>query len=159
MCKVTPRRIRASNVGSAAQNGPGNIYRYQNVLWCAWNGTWNRSGHFSQEPRQQLAAVRMLFDWLIIGQVVPVNPASAVRGPKHVMKIGTTPVLDGKEGRQLIDAIPTGTLHDLGGRALIATLTYSFAWIGAALKMKAEADQMGLGGSGGCTRKVASTIS
>jgi integrase/recombinase XerC len=29
--------------------------------------------------KQQLAAVRMLFDWLITGQIVPVNPASAVR--------------------------------------------------------------------------------
>ena len=32
--------------------------------------------------KQQLAAVRMLFDWLVIGQVVPTNPAAAVRGPK-----------------------------------------------------------------------------
>jgi site-specific recombinase XerC len=30
--------------------------------------------------KQQLAAIRMLFDWLVIGQVVPVNPAAAVRG-------------------------------------------------------------------------------
>jgi Phage integrase, N-terminal SAM-like domain len=36
--------------------------------------------------KQQLAAVRMLFDWLVIGQVVPANPAAAVRGPKHVVK-------------------------------------------------------------------------
>jgi hypothetical protein len=35
---------------------------------------------------QQLAAVRMLFDWLVIGQVVSTNPAAAVRGPKHVVK-------------------------------------------------------------------------
>jgi site-specific recombinase XerD len=47
---------------------------------------------------QQLAAVRMLFDWLITGQVLPMNPAAAVRGPKHVVKTGKTPVLDGKNG-------------------------------------------------------------
>jgi len=88
--------------------------------------------------KQQLAAVRMLFDWLITGQIVPVNPASAVRGPKHVVKTGKTPVLDGKEWRQLIDTIPTDTLRDLRDRALIATLTYSFARITAALKMKVE---------------------
>ena len=29
-----------------------------------------------------LAAIRMLFDWLIIGQVLAINPAHAVRGPK-----------------------------------------------------------------------------
>jgi Phage integrase, N-terminal SAM-like domain len=34
--------------------------------------------------KQQLAAVRMLFDWLMVGQVMPNNPAAAVRGPKHV---------------------------------------------------------------------------
>ena len=85
--------------------------------------------------KQQLAAVRMLFDWLITGQVVPTNPASAVRGPKHVVKTGKTPVLDGKEWRTLLDSIPTDTVRD---RALIATLTYSFARINAALKMTVE---------------------
>ena len=48
--------------------------------------------------KQQLAAVRMLFDWLIIGQVMPTNPASSVRGPKYVVKTGKTPVLDGENG-------------------------------------------------------------
>ena len=53
--------------------------------------------------KQQLAAVRMLFDWLVTGQVVPHNPAAAVRGPKHVVKTGKTPVLDAKEWRTLLD--------------------------------------------------------
>ena len=30
----------------------------------------------------------MLFDWLIVGQVVAANPAQAVRGPKHVEQFG-----------------------------------------------------------------------
>jgi Phage integrase, N-terminal SAM-like domain len=42
--------------------------------------------HSAPDVKQQLAAVRMLFDWLITGQVVPHNPAAAVRGPKHVVK-------------------------------------------------------------------------
>jgi len=94
--------------------------------------------HSTPGVKQQLAAVRMLFDWLITGQVMPSNPAAAVRGPKHVVKTGKTPVLDGTEWRRLIDAIPTDTVRDLRDRALIATLTYSFARIGAALKMKVE---------------------
>jgi site-specific recombinase XerC len=65
----------------------------------------------------------MLFDWLITGQVVRINPASAVRGPKHVVKTGKTPVLDVADWRKLLDAIPTDTLGDLRDRALIATLT------------------------------------
>jgi site-specific recombinase XerD len=80
----------------------------------------------------------MLFDWLITGQVVPYNPASAVGGPKHVVNTGKTPVLEGDEWRRLLDSIPAEAVRDLRDRALIATLTYSFARIGAALKMKVE---------------------
>jgi site-specific recombinase XerD len=88
--------------------------------------------------KQQLAAIRMLFDWLVIGQVVPNNPAAAVRGPKHVVKTGKTPVLEGSQWRKLLASIPDMTLRDMRDRALIATLTYSFARIGAALNMKVE---------------------
>ena len=88
--------------------------------------------------KQQLAAIRMLCDWLVVGQVIPANPASSVRGPKHVVKIGKTPVLEGTEWRRLMDAIPTESVRDLRDRALIATLTYSFARIGAALRMRVE---------------------
>jgi site-specific recombinase XerD len=94
--------------------------------------------HGAPGVKQQLAAVRMLFDWLITGQVLPMNPAAAVRGPKHVVKTGSTPVLDAGEWRKLIDSIPTDTVRDLRDRALIATLTYSFARIGAAVSMKVE---------------------
>ena len=94
--------------------------------------------HSAPGVKQQLAAVRMLFDWLVVGQVMANNPAAAVRGPKHVVKTGKTPVLEGDEWRRLIDSIPTDTVRDLRDRALIATLTYSFARIGAALKMRVE---------------------
>jgi integrase len=70
--------------------------------------------------------------------VVPTNPAAAVRGPKYVVTTGKTPVLDGTEWRKLLAAIPTETVRDLRDRALIGTLTYSFARIGAALKLKVE---------------------
>ncbi|HEY1981703.1 MAG TPA: tyrosine-type recombinase/integrase [Xanthobacteraceae bacterium] len=94
--------------------------------------------HGAPGVKQQLAAVRMLFDWLVTGQVVSMNPAAAVRGPKHIVKTGKTPVLESAEWRKLLDSIPTITLRDLRDRALIATLTYSFARITAALKMKVE---------------------
>ena len=88
--------------------------------------------------KQQLAAIRMLFDWMVVGQAMPTNPASVVRGPKHVVKIGVTPVLEGSEWRLLLDSIPKSTLRDMRDRALIATLTYSFARIGAALAIKVD---------------------
>jgi site-specific recombinase XerD len=97
-----------------------------------------QQNHGAPGVKQQLAAVRMLFDWLITGQIVPMNPAAAVRGPKHVVKTGKTPVLEGDEWRKLLTSIPTTTLRDLRDRALIATLTYSFARTTAALKMKVE---------------------
>ena len=54
------------------------------------------------------------------------------------MKTGKTPVLDGKEWNKLLARIPTETVRDLRDRALIATLTYSFARITAALGMTVE---------------------
>ena len=60
--------------------------------------------------KQWLAAVRMLFDWLVVGQVLAVNPAAPVRGPKHVVKVGKTPVLGAAEARQLLDSINTKTM-------------------------------------------------
>jgi site-specific recombinase XerD len=65
--------------------------------------------HSAPGVKQQLAAVRMLFDWLITGQVVPINPAAAVRGPKHIVKVGKTAVLDVTEARALLDSIDVTT--------------------------------------------------
>jgi site-specific recombinase XerD len=97
-----------------------------------------RETHSTPGVKQQLAAVRILFDWLITGQVVSTNPVASVRGPKYAVAEGKTPVLDSTEWRRLLDAIPTDTVRDLRDRALIATLTYSFARVGAALKLKVE---------------------
>lgn len=88
--------------------------------------------------KQHLAAIRHLFDWLVTGQIVPVNPASSVRGPSHVVKTGKTPILDNEEARHLLACIDTSTQAGLRDRALIALMVYSFARIGAALGMKVE---------------------
>jgi site-specific recombinase XerD len=88
--------------------------------------------------KQQLAAIRHLFDWLVMGQVVPVNPAASVRGPRHVVRSGKTAVLDPAEARRLLDAIDATTPAGLRDRALISLMVYSFARIGAALAMKVE---------------------
>ena len=86
--------------------------------------------------KQNLATIRMLFDWLIIGQVCEINPAQAVRGPKHVVKRGKTPVLSEDEARQLLTKIDVSNVVGLRDRALIAVCLYSFARIEAALSMK-----------------------
>jgi len=88
--------------------------------------------------KQRLAAIRRLFDWLVIGQIVPVNPAASVRGPSHSVKRGKTPVLAPEEARALLDRINVTTPAGLRDRALIGLMVFSFARIGAALGMKVE---------------------
>jgi site-specific recombinase XerD len=94
--------------------------------------------HSAPTAKQRLAAIRMLFDWLVTGQIVPVNPAASVRGPSHVVTVGRTPALDPAEARALLDSIDTSTAAGLRDRALIGLMVYSFARIGAALAMKVE---------------------
>jgi site-specific recombinase XerD len=88
--------------------------------------------------KQQLASIRHLFDWLVTGQVVPVNPAASVRGPRHVVRSGKTAVLEPEEARRLLNSIDAATPAGLRDRALISLMVYSFARIGAALGMKVE---------------------
>jgi integrase/recombinase XerD len=88
--------------------------------------------------KQHLAAIRMLFDWLVVRQVVAMNPAAAVRGPKHVVRRGKTPVLEADEARTLLESIDVATLVGLRDRALIALLIYTFARVSAAIGMTVE---------------------
>jgi site-specific recombinase XerD len=85
--------------------------------------------------KQHLAAIRMLFDWMVVRQVVEINPAAAVRGPKHVVKRGKTPVLEADEARKLLDSINTSTPVGLRDRAFIALLVYTFSRVSAAIGM------------------------
>ena len=121
------------------------------------SGLPGRAGGPETTPRptvkQHLASLRMLFDWLITGQVIEANPAAAVRAAKHVVKKGKTPVLKADEARELLDSIPLKigpepkegepdnrppSLIGLRDRALIAVMVFSFARISAALGMKVE---------------------
>jgi site-specific recombinase XerD len=99
--------------------------------------------------KQHLAALRMLFDWLVTGHVLDVNPAHAVRGPKYVVKTGKTPVLDKDEARALLDSIiapkkgmtpeeDPPTLQDLRDRALIGVIVNTLARVNAVISMKVK---------------------
>jgi site-specific recombinase XerD len=94
--------------------------------------------HGKPTVKQHLAAVRMLFDWLVVGQVIALNPAHSVRGPKHVVKRGKTPVLTPAEARKLLDSIDVSNVVGLRDRALIGLMTYSFARVSAAVGMRVE---------------------
>ena len=88
--------------------------------------------------KQHLAAIRMLFDFLVTGGVLPFNPASSVRGPKLVVRRGKTPVLDDEQMQTLLDAIDTSTVVGLRDKALIAIMAYDFARVGAVVAMNLE---------------------
>jgi integrase/recombinase XerD len=100
--------------------------------------------------KQHLAALRGLFNWLVIKQVVPDNPALFVKGPKFSRKIGVTPIMAAKEVRQLLDSIKTTRrvkvsakqggghkeVEDIKGlrdRAAIAIMGYTFARVSAVI--------------------------
>lgn len=120
--------------------------------WCADRGVTSLPGiqpihvaawieelgntHSVPTVKQRLAAVRHLFDWMVVGQAMPSNPAHTVRAPKYSVRKGKTPVLSPQEARQLLDSIPGDTIIGLRDRALIGLMTYSFARIGAVTVME-----------------------
>src|SRR5216684_3491463 len=120
-----------------ASVGVPSIAAVQPAHVAAWIETATRE-LAAPSVKQRLAALRHLFDWLVNGQIVPVNPAWSVRGPRHVVTTGQTPVLDPAEARALLDSIDVSTHTGLRDRALIGLMVYSFARIGAALGMTIE---------------------
>ena len=86
--------------------------------------------------KQHLAAIRMLYDWFVVGHVVPANPAASVRGPKLVLLRGKTPALEPFDARRLLDCIEISNVIGLRDRALIALMIFSFARVSAAISMR-----------------------
>lgn len=139
--------IRNSNTRKAYARAAGDF-----LNWCQARGVatlpaiqpihvaaWiEELGHSHSVPtvKLRLAAIRHLFDWMVTGQVMPTNPAHAVRGPSYSTKKGKTPVLAPEEARHLLASIPADTISGKRDRALIGLMTYSFARIGAALAME-----------------------
>ena len=149
--------IENDNTRAAYYRAVGNFFR-----WCDARGLHHlekigpvvvaayikeekaRRGHNGvQTVKVELAAIRRLFDYLVIGQIMPFNPALSVRGPRHIVTKGKTPVLAGAEAKRLIESIPmykdkdgTPDLVGLRDRALISLMTYSLARVSAALKME-----------------------
>ena len=85
--------------------------------------------------KQHLAAIRMMFDFMVTGGILPFNPAASVRGPKHVVKVGKTPVLQPDEARGLLDSIDVRQPAGVRDRALFGVMVYSFARVSAVVGM------------------------
>jgi site-specific recombinase XerD len=88
--------------------------------------------------KQKLAAVRMLYDLLVVRQITRSNPAHSVRVPKYVVKKGATPAWSREDAKTLLDSIPKDSLSGLRDLALIAAMFYSFARVSAVLKLKVD---------------------
>jgi site-specific recombinase XerD len=88
--------------------------------------------------KQHLACLRMLFDWLVTGQVLPTNPAHAVRGPRHSVSKGSTTVISSVEARELLDSMDVATVVGLRDRALVAVMAFTFARVSAVVGLKVE---------------------
>lgn len=88
--------------------------------------------------KQHLACIRMLFDWLVTGQVMPSNPAHAVRGPRHSVAKGSTAVISSAEARELLDSIDTASVVGLRDRAIIAAMAFTFARVSAVVSLRVE---------------------
>ena len=88
--------------------------------------------------KQHLACLRMLFDWLVTGQVMPSNPAHSVRGPRHSVDKGATPVISSVEARELLDSMDETSLVRLRDRALVAVMAFTFARVSAVVDLKVE---------------------
>jgi integrase/recombinase XerD len=98
--------------------------------------------------KQHLAALRGLFNWLVVKQVVPENPAMFVKGPRFSRQTGITPIMEAEQMRQLLDSIKVtrrikiprkhgggyrevADLKGLRDRAAIAIMGYTFARVSA----------------------------
>jgi hypothetical protein len=90
------------------------------------------------QTTKQLVAIRMLYDFLVVRQLVPVNPTVSVRGPKYVVKRGKTLVRSREDTKKLPESIPRDDLAGLRDRALISTMLFSFARISAVLSLKRQ---------------------
>lgn len=88
--------------------------------------------------KQHLACIRMLFDWLVTGQVIASNPAHAVRGPRHSVMKGSTTVMSSQEARAFLQSIDTSHVVGLRDRAFIGIMVYAFARVSAVVNLKVE---------------------
>ena len=88
--------------------------------------------------RQHLSAISRCFDWLVSGGTLDTNPATSVQRPRHVVRVGKTPVLSDDEARTLLESISIDKIAGLRDRALIGCMLYTFGRVGAVIAMDVE---------------------
>lgn len=142
------RAARDFFVFTAPMPGGDQLATITSLHVVAWLELMKARGLSAPTIKLRLAALRMLFEALLRGQIIAVDPTAAVRGPRYSVTRGKTPVLDGAEVEQLLrtidrscvtasgQALTRETLSGLRDRAVIVTMAYSFARIGAVTALK-----------------------
>jgi site-specific recombinase XerD len=141
--------VRNPNTRRAYQNGAKDFFVYLsacphvdtldaiNALHVSgWLDAMQERGLSTPTIKQRLAGLRMMFNALARAQVLRINPVTVVKGPSHSVIKGKTPVLTGEQTMQLLNAVDMSTLIGLRDRAMIATMAYSFARIGAVVPLQ-----------------------
>ena len=101
------------------------------------------AGRFLQElpgsdPTRNLAlaALRHFFDALVTRHAVALNPFSSVRGRKHAVPDGKTPELAIGQARGLLRSLDLSHVVGLRDRAVLGTLAYTGARVGALARLR-----------------------
>ena len=89
----------------------------------------------------------MLSDWLVVNQVLRVNPAAVVRGPRCLVTKRATAALWPAGARKLLKTINTGTLAGSRDCALLSVMPYGLARVSLVLGMRRQ-DYFGQGNRG-----------
>jgi integrase/recombinase XerD len=116
----------------------------QFLTWCelhslelrqitpGWVGTYYDELHASiPTKKQHLSALRCFFDRLVLRHAVGLNPASSVRGERYQLVEGKTPEITVDQERALLASIRQRDVEGLRDKAIVATLVYTAARIGA----------------------------
>lgn len=141
--------IRNRNTRSAYKQAAGSFLRWcedrgirriEDVQPVHVAGYIEELGQTRKAPtvKQHLACIRMLFDWLVTGQIIPSNPSHAVRGPRHSVIKGATTVMSSQEASAFLISIDTSHLVGLRDRACIAVMVYAFARVSAVVGLRVE---------------------
>src|SRR6201997_867524 len=84
---------------------------------------------------QHLAAVRLLFDSLMMRGVVEYNPAARARPPRLVRESSQTPVFEEAEIVTFLDSISPNSLKDIRDKAIFCVLLYSWCRVSALINL------------------------
>ena len=121
------------------------------LAWCEEQGlelrqvTPGQAGRFLDElpgaaptKNQALAALRHFFDVLVARHAALLNPFHSVRGVRHPFGEGRTPEATVEQARRLLASIQTDNVYGLRDRAVLGTLIYTGARVGAISRFRMQ---------------------